>query len=77
MPGEQSDCPRLHMSQTLEAALQAVQKILPKLEARIIEFLAEWLVTFLMASNARIRSEGIIFPLCCSKNTGLRTIPRP
>ena len=51
MPGEQSDCPRLHMSQTLEAALQAVQKILPKLEARIIEFLAEWLVTFLMPAT--------------------------
>ena len=35
----------------IEAALQAVQKILPKLEARMIEFLAEWLVTFLMPAT--------------------------
>ena len=35
----------------IEAALQAVQKILPKLEARMIEFLAEWLVTFLIPAT--------------------------
>ena len=35
----------------IETALQAVQKILPKLEARMIEFLAEWLVTFLIPAT--------------------------
>ena len=35
----------------IETALQAVQKILPKLEARMIKFLAEWLVTFLMPAT--------------------------
>ena len=35
----------------IEAALQTVQKILPKLEARMIEFLAEWLVTFLIPAT--------------------------
>ena len=35
----------------VEAALQAVHGILPKLEARIIEFLSEWLVTFLMPAK--------------------------
>ena len=42
----------------LETALNAVQNILPKLEARTIEFLAEWLVTLLNTSDARIGSEG-------------------
>ena len=35
----------------MEPALQAVQNILPKLEARIIEFLSEWLVTFLIPAK--------------------------
>ena len=35
----------------MEPALKAVQNILPKLEARIIEFLSEWLVTFLMSAK--------------------------
>ena len=35
----------------VESALQAVHSILPKLEARIIEFLSEWLVTFLMPAK--------------------------
>ena len=35
----------------IETALKAVQKILPKLEARMIEFLAEWLVTFLLPAT--------------------------
>ena len=35
----------------IETALQAVQKILGKLEARMIEFLAEWLVTFLIPAT--------------------------
>ena len=35
----------------IEAALQAIQKILPKLETRMIEFLAEWLVTFLITAT--------------------------
>ena len=55
----------------IETALRAVEKILPKLEAKMIEFLAEWLVTSSDTSNARIGSEGhLIFPLCCSKSTG-------
>ena len=36
----------------LEPAFKAAQKILPNLEARIIEFLSEWPVTFLDASKA-------------------------
>ena len=35
----------------IETAPKAVQKILPKLEARMIEFLAEWLVTFLIPAT--------------------------
>ena len=35
----------------MEPALKAVQNILPKLEARIIEFLSEWLVTFRMPAK--------------------------
>ena len=35
----------------IETALKTVQKILPKLEARMIEFLAEWLVTFLIPAT--------------------------
>ena len=35
----------------LEPAFKATQNILPKLEARIIEFLSEWLVTFLMPAR--------------------------
>ena len=35
----------------VESALQAVHSILPKLEAIIIEFLSEWLVTFLMPAK--------------------------
>ena len=35
----------------LEPAFEATQNILPKLEARIIEFLSEWLVTFLMPAK--------------------------
>ena len=49
---------RQHTSQTSKTALKTVQKILPKLEARMIEFLAEWLVTFLTPAHTRIGSEG-------------------
>ena len=35
----------------MEPALKAVESILPKLEARMIEFLSEWLVTFLMPAK--------------------------
>ena len=35
----------------VESALKAVHSILPKLEARIIEFLSEWLATFLMPAK--------------------------
>ena len=44
------ECPQLHRYH-MEPALKAVQNILPKLEARIIEFLSEWLVTFLMPAK--------------------------
>ena len=48
----------------IEAALQAVQKILPKLEARMIEFLAEWLVTFLTATHVlEVRAPHLSFML--------------
>ena len=39
----------------MEPALKAVQNILPKLEARIIEFLSEWPVTFLMPAGSSQR----------------------
>ena len=32
-------------------ALRAVQAILPKLEVKMIEFLAEWMLTLLMAAS--------------------------
>ena len=35
----------------IAAALRAVQTILPKLEVKMIEFLAEWLVTFLIPAT--------------------------
>ena len=35
----------------MEPALKTVQNILPKLDATIIEFLSEWLVTFLMPAK--------------------------
>ena len=35
----------------IETALRAVEKILPKLEAKMIEFLAEWLVTLLIPAT--------------------------
>ena len=42
----------------IETALQAVQKILPKLEARMIEFLGRMVSHLPDTSNARIGSEG-------------------
>ena len=51
----------------IETALQAVQKILPKLEARMIEFLAEWLVTFLIpATHLEVRAPHLSL---CSQGT--------
>ena len=35
----------------VEATLDEMERILPKLEARMIEFLAEWLVTLLMPAT--------------------------
>ena len=35
----------------IAAALRAVQTILPKLEVKMIEFLGEWLVTFLISAT--------------------------
>ena len=35
----------------IAGALRAVQAILPKLEVKMIEFLAEWMVTFLMPAS--------------------------
>ena len=48
----------------IQTALKAVQKILPKLEARMIEFLAEWLVTFLTPATHVLEVRHLIFPLC-------------
>ena len=39
------------MSRTSRGALRAVQAILPKLEVKMIEFLAEWMVTLLMPAS--------------------------
>ena len=50
MPGARSDCPHAGMSRTLRARF-AVQTILPKLEVKMIEFLAEWMVTLLMPAS--------------------------
>ena len=46
------------MSPDIAGALRAVQAILPKLEVKMIEFLAEWMVTLLMPASQRIGSEG-------------------
>ena len=42
----------------VDATINEVEGILPKLEARMIEFLAEWLVSLLMPAQGRIGSEG-------------------
>ena len=47
MPSEQLDCPRVGMSRTSWVHYA----ILPKLEAKMIEFLAEWMVTLLMPAS--------------------------
>ena len=52
----------------MESAFQAVENALPKLENRVIEFLAEWLVAlFAPAKHVLARHTHS----CCSKNTGL------
>ena len=51
MPDARWECPQQHRYQTWSQHSKAVQNILPKLEARIIEFLSEWLVTFLMPAK--------------------------
>ena len=60
----------------IETALKTVQKILPKLEARMIEFLIEWLVTFLIPATHVLEVRAPHLPFCSSKNTGSRIIPR-
>ena len=47
---KRSDCPHASMSRTLRK-LRAVQTILSKLEVKMIEFLAEWMVTLLMPAS--------------------------
>ena len=42
----------------IAGALRAVQAILPKLEVKMIEFLAEWMVTLLMPASHVLESEG-------------------
>ena len=54
-----------------EPALKAVQNILPKLEARIIEFLSEWLVTFLMPAKHVLDTRAPHLYFMSLKNTGL------
>ena len=49
MPSARSDCPHAGMSRTLRARFE--QNILPKLEVKMIEFLAEWMVTLLMPAS--------------------------
>jgi len=54
--------PSASQAPDIEAALQAIQKILPKLEVRMIEFLAEWLLTFLIpATLLEVRAPHISF----------------
>ena len=47
----------------VEAALDETEKILLKLEARMIEFLAEWIVGLLMPAQSVLGGH-LIFPLC-------------
>ena len=49
----------------IETALRAVEKILPKLEAKMIEFLAEWLVTLLIPAThvLEVRAPHLFFML--------------
>ena len=58
MPSEQLDLPSRGHVPDIAGALRAVQAILPKLEVKMIEFLAEWMVTLLMPASTRIGSEG-------------------
>ena len=57
----------------LEPAFKAAQNILPNLEARIIEFLSEWLVTFLMPAKHVLDTRAPTFTSCSPKNTGLES----
>ena len=43
--------PSASQAPDIEAALQAIQKILPKLEVRMIEFLAEWLKSGILLTD--------------------------
>ena len=43
-------------------AHRAVQAILPKLEVKMIEFLAEWMVTLLMPGRHVMEVRHLIFP---------------
>ena len=54
----------------VEATLDEIERILPKLKARMIEFLAEWLVTLLMPATKVLEVRAPHFPLCSLKNTG-------
>ena len=51
VPGEQSECPRLHMSPTSRQRSRRSRKSSQSLTARMIEFLAEWLVTVLIPAT--------------------------
>ena len=57
----------------MEPALKAVQNILPKLEARIIEFLSEGLVIFLMPAKHVLDTRAPTSISCSLKNTGLES----
>ena len=57
--------PKAHPARGVEAILQEVQRILPDLEAKMIEFLAEWIVTLLTGhTNRESKSSPSCFHVC-------------
>ena len=48
--------PKAHPAPGVEATLQEVQRILPDLEAKMIEFLAEWIVTLLSPATQIVKA---------------------
>ena len=51
MRSEQLDCPHVGMSRTLRVHYGQFKSSSPKLEVKMIEFLAEWMVTLLMPAS--------------------------
>ena len=63
------ECPQLDRYQIWSQHSSCPEHSL-KLEARIIEFLSEWLVTFLMPAKHVLDTRAPTFILCSLKNTG-------